>query len=311
MLDPVARRTAPMRITTEWQALGTLSPEAWRSTSTDWLPWVHMQVGDLQASSDAIARIGNRTLEGYNRSIFFMARASLLWMQGDLVKAARDLDQMERRGISSRWAHTYYPLAAEIAADRGRLDDVRRAAEQYLAMEVHPTREAAKLGVLYPLVRAHVDAALASGVEEHTARATDAIGLMHRVLSDTPPTARAWTSVMTHTQNITFAEAELTRLTGPSPDHWRHAVDEADYLYYEIYARWRLGEALLQSNVADEGGREVQRTRVDAHRSGMTALRHRIDQTARRFGVEPIAAGRHFTERREPEPDRSTSKLTE
>lgn len=284
MLDPVARRTEPLRVTEDWMSLVSLDAATWASTATDWLPWVYMQVGDFDRANESVARMGSRTLEGYNRTIFLMARSSLSWMRGNLREAWKDVEELESRGVSPRWAHTYYPLAAEVAADLGRLDDVTRIAQTYLAMAVHPTGEAAKLGVLNPLVRAEIDAALDTGSEEHVERAQQTLTQMNRILEDHPPRVASWTSVMTHAQNLAFAEAEMTRATEPSPDRWADALAIADYAYYQLYARWRLAEALLQSGERESGTTELRDLYEEVARVGTQLLRTRAQKTARRFG---------------------------
>jgi hypothetical protein len=285
MLDPTARRTEPLRVTEEWMSLGTVSDETWTSIATDWLPWVYMQVGDFERASAAIARIGDRTLEGYNRTIYLMVRASLAWMKGDLREAHEYVDELQARGMSPRWAHTFYPLAADIAADLGRLDEVRQAATTYMSMAVHPTREASKLGVLNPLVRAEVDAAVDTGSHDHVERAHAALAQMHRILRDHPPLVESWTSVMTHIQNLAFAEAEITRATESSPTLWTDAMAQSDYAYYRLYAHWRLAEALLQADEASSGTTELKAVHEEVASVGARLLQNRVEATARDFNV--------------------------
>jgi hypothetical protein len=266
-------------------SLVPLDADTGASTATDWLPWVYMQVGDFDRADEAAAWMGNRTLEGYNRTIYLMVRSSLSWMRGNLREARQDVEELEARGASPRWAHTYYPLAADVATDLGRLDDVREIANTYLAMTVHPTREASKLGVLNPLVRAEIDAAIDTGSEEHAERARQSLAQMRCILEDHPPRVDSWTSVMTHTQNLAFAEAEMTRATGPSPDRWADALAEADYAYYQLYARWRLAEALLQAGENEGGASELKDVYVKVTRIAAKLLRTRVEKTARDFAV--------------------------
>jgi predicted ATPase len=285
MLDPVARRTEPLRVTEDWMSLVPLDADTGASTATDWLPWVYMQVGDFDRAGEAADWMGNRTLEGYNRTIYLMVRSSLFWMRGNLREASQAVEELEARGVSPRWAHTYYPLAADVATDLGRLDDVREIANTYLAMTVHPTGEAPKLGVLNPLVRAEIDAAIDTGSEEHVERAQQSLAQMQRILEEHPPRVDSWTSVMTHTQNLAFAEAEMTRATGPSPDRWADALAKADYAYYQLYARWRLAEALLQTGERKDGATELKEVHVDIARIGTKLLGTRVEKTARNFAV--------------------------
>jgi hypothetical protein len=286
MLDRKARRTEPLRVTEQWQALVRLDVAAWTSIATDWLPWVYLQAGDFGRADEVVAWMGHRTMEGYNRTIFQNARASVSWMRGNLHEAAEDIDHLRSRGVSKRWAHSFYPLAAEVAADLARLDEVREVTDAYLAMTLHPTREAAKLGVLYPLVRAEVDAAVDTGSGEHVERAHDALALMRRILHESPPLVDGWTSVMTHTQNLTFAEAETTRLGSPDPKRWAEAANHADYAYYRLYARWRMAQALLQSgDRSSSGSAALREAYVDADRTGARLLCDRMEHTAREHNL--------------------------
>ena len=93
---------------------------------------------------------------------------------------------------------------------------------------------------------------------------------------------------MTHTQNLAFAEAEMTRATGPSPDHWADALAKADYAYYQLYAHWRLAEALLQAGESENGASELKEVHVESTRIAAGLLRTRVEKTARDFGVRLV-----------------------
>jgi len=90
---------------------------------------------------------------------------------------------------------------------------------------------------------------------------------------------------MTHTQNLAFAEAEMTRVTGPSPDPWADALAKADYAYYQLYARWRMAEALLQAGENENGATELKEVRAEVARIGAELLRTRVEKTGRDFAV--------------------------
>ena len=284
MLDTEVRATEPIAVVREWQGLGTLDTRAWRTRATDWLPWVFMQVGDLAAAEDAIARMGNRMLQGYNRTIYFIGRASVAWMRGDVAHASAIAREIGSAGIL-RWAHCYYPLLAELAADRRSVDEARRVADTYLALPVHPSREAAKLGALYPVVRAAVDLAESTHDRSHVDVAEKALETMRAVIDEHPPLVEGWTSILTFEQNLAMAEAELSRLAAPSPQRWREVVAASDYSYYAIYARWRLGEALLAVGDTSSAAEELASALVDATASGMAGLVRMITRTATTSGL--------------------------
>ena len=285
MLDPVARRAEPRHVTGRWLSLVSLDADAWRSVATDWLPWVYLQDGDFARAEQALDAMSGRTLEGYNRTIHLIVRATVAWMRGRLEAAWSDIRELSARPINPRWAHTQYPLIAEVAADLGRLDEVRRVADTFLAMRLHITREATKLGVLGPLVRAEVNAALEGGADDHARQAQAALDEMHRILREHPPRVDSWWSIMTHTQNLAFATAELSRLTGSSPELWADALAVADYAYYRIYARWRLGEALLEAGDVGRGAEQIRSAHADAVRVGADLLVRRLRSTARQRGL--------------------------
>lgn len=283
MLDPVARRNNPLEVVKEWQLLVPFDSEAWATIATDWLPWVYLQSGDFDRAEEAVTRLGDRTQQGYNRTIHLIVRSTLSWMRGALDSAWEDLETLGSYSENPRWAHTHYPLVAEVAADLGRLDEVRRVAEAYVHMRVHTTREATKLGVLYPLVRAEVDSAIGTGSRGNSEGAKEALQRMQTILRDHPPQVDSWLSIMTHTQNLAFAEAEITRLSGPRPERWSNAVRVADYAYYRIYALWRLGEALMESGDLDNGLTALRRAYSEAEGVGADLMSRRATATANQY----------------------------
>ena len=284
MLDPTARRDEPLRITEEWMARVPIDAQDWTSTATDWLPWVYMQSGDLDRADRAVSAIGTRNLEGYNRTIYLLVRASAAWMRGALGDARDDVRELRSHGISERWAHTFYPLAAEIAADLGDLDEIEDLAEEYLRLPVHPTGEAPKLGVMYPMVRATVDATLGDA-DRRGSRPRAWVERMEDLFASHPPLARAWTSVLTPRQNLVLARAELTRLQEPDPGIWTQAAEMADYAYYRCYCRWRYAEALLRRSGSAIARPALLEAYADALAMGARLLQRRVEETAEAAGL--------------------------
>lgn len=284
MLDPVSRGTRPGRHLDQWMALVPPGEEPATSTSTDWLPWIHLQRGDLDAARRALRAIGERKREGYNRTIYQLVAATVAWMGGDMKEASAAIADIRSRGINERWWHVFYPLAAEIATDCGDIDGTRRLAETFLAESVHPSGEAAKLGVLMPLVRAEVDVGVNTD-SRSTFTAQSVLQDMRRIVADHPPLTQASTSLLTHTQNLAFGEAELTRLTGPNPDAWLRARHNSDYEYYRIYAAWRMSEALLALGHRDDAATHLGRTFEEATRMRFTQLARMAAKTAQTAGI--------------------------
>lgn len=286
MLDPVERRTEPARVVGEWlQLTEGEDVKGWASAATDWLPWVYLQTGALDRAAEASGRLESRILKGYNRTIHLIVQASISWIAGNLNAAGDTIARLGAGGVSERWWHVYYPLAVEIAVDRHRQDEAVELASAYRSLQVHRSREAAKLGVLAPLVRGHVDEALRTESAEAAESARASVEQMRSILAECPPLVESWTSIMTHTQNLAFAEAELSRLSGSDRHLWAKALEAADHSYYRLYARWRLAEADLRAGRTDEAAREL--TDVDRLASAMGArlMIRRIRETAAQYGV--------------------------
>lgn len=253
-LHPTERRDLPLEIADEAATLIADRPDLMRYWKA-WLIYVLIQTGRWDDAEQAIAAI--RPLHGEGTGLLANITAgTLLWMQGRLDEAVAEVDTMRRRGVHERWHQEFFGLAAEVATDRGRLRDVRTVAEEHLALAVHPTEEGMKLGTLNALVRAEIEAALAGGDGEHVERSREALSRMQVILSAHPAPAGGNGLELPET-HLAFAEAELSRVTGPDPDLWRVAVDRADYLYYRLYARLRLAEALAGGGRMDEAAVEL------------------------------------------------------
>lgn len=290
-LHATERREGPARITEEMFAHFPEVGQQWEAyrAVADWLPYVHIQVGDWQQAEESIARLGERHLEGFDRTWRLMLRTTLRWMQGRTADARIAIDELERLGVNPRWYHDYFPLRAEVAADEGRLDEVRRDAARYIEAGVDPSEEAMKLGVLAPLVRAEVDAALAAAEEQrevHGEEAERAVARMGELLAAFPPPAGGSVQLETPATHLAFAEAELSRLGGGDPARWRAAADSADYLHTRLYARWRLAESLIDSGHESEGASELREVHADAVAVGAQRIREELEQLAARADVE-------------------------
>jgi hypothetical protein len=235
-----------------------------------------------------IHRTGGTHLEGFDRAGFFVVHGALRWMQGRLDEADVFLAEIHELGVNPRWYHDYFPLVADVAADAGRLADVRTAAETYLAVQVDPSEEAKKLGVLSPLTRAEVDAALATSGSEragHVERARAAVATAREILQAHPPPGEGSVQMETHATHLAIAEAELSRIDGSDPARWQQAVDRADYFYFRLYARFRLAEALLTAGDDEAGAGELRAAHAEAARVGAERIRQRLEQLANGTGV--------------------------
>jgi hypothetical protein len=190
--------------------------------------------------------------------------------------------------VNPRWYHDYFPLVADVAADRGRLDRVRAAAETFRAVEVDPSEEAKKLGVLNPLARAEIDAALATAGDEradHLSRARAAVTRGQEILKAFPPPTEGSVQMETHRTHLAFTCAELSRAVGSDPVRWHEAFDRADYCYFRLYAQFRLAEALLVSGDEREGTAELRAAFAIASDVGATRIQAQLERAADAAGV--------------------------
>ncbi len=285
MLDPVARSREPARVVEEWLELTGEDERSWTSAAADWLPWVYMQMGALDLAGEASERLGDRTLEGYNRTIHLIVRSTVSWMTGDLGAASKTIARLREGAVSERWWHVFYPLAVEVAVDRHQQDEAAELASTCIALVVHPSREAAKLGSLAPLVRGHVDDALRTGSAEAGDLARTTLERMRRIIADSPPLTESWTSIITHTQSLALAEAELSRLSNSDKQLWTRALEAVDHSYYRVYAQWRLAEASLNAGQVDEGARDLAVADRLASTMGARLMLRRVRETAAHYGV--------------------------
>lgn len=195
------------------------------------------------------------------------------------------MTQLEEGGVNPRWYHDYYPLRTDIAADAGDVEGARRHAETHLAVDVDPSEEPKKLGTLHPLVRAEVNAALAAeGPEraDHMARAEMTVTRMRSILEEFPPPSEGSVAMETHGTHLAFAVAELSRVTGPEPELWREAADRADYLYFRLYARIRLAEALGQTGDDAGASKLIEEVHNEVTRLGALGLKRLVETTTGR-----------------------------
>jgi hypothetical protein len=180
-----------------------------------------------------------------------------------------------------------YPIEAEIAADEGRLADVRRLAAEHLDAAVIPAEEATKAGTLRALVRAEMDAAAAdpASAADHAARAARTVADIRRLVTEHPTEPLSGLQLEPPPVSLAFAEAELARGTDAAAGAWAAARKRPVFAYWRTYARWRLGESLLDDGRLAEGAAELRAARTEAGELGATLLRGRIDARARRAGL--------------------------
>ncbi|HUG64271.1 MAG TPA: BTAD domain-containing putative transcriptional regulator [Gaiellaceae bacterium] len=281
-LHPEARRTEPKRIAEEMLERFPPEEKRWgRYTPADWLPTVFLSSGEWERAEEAIDRLGARHLEGWDQIGYLLSHASLRWMQGRLDEAQFDLDELEPLEIDVQWFHTYFPLLADLAADRGRLTTVREVATACLSLEVHSREEAKKLGTLCSLVRAEIDEALTVREDEtraeHVERAQAAVKTARSLLERFPPSiggSLQWETPVTY---LALAEAELSRVTGPDPALWQRTLEIVDSAYFRLYAGFRLTEALYDCGHPEEAHAAFQIHYPETRRIGADRLQSELE----------------------------------
>ena len=285
-LHPQARRSEPHRIAEE---LLSRPGEHWSTHAHRWwLAYVFFQSGEWDRAHAIVDQLGRRHREGYARTAYLIAHATLRWMEGGLDDAGADLATLEEMGVHPRWYHAYYPLLADVCADQGRIEDTRRTAEEYLAFEVDRAHESRKLGILAPLARAEVDAALAtSGAKRarHVERARAAVSRAREIVETFPPLTEGSLQMETPRTYLALAEAELSRIEGSDPVAWQDVVDRADHMYFRLYARFRLAEALIAAGRDEAGADELRAAHAEAARVGAVRIRLQLEELANGTGV--------------------------
>jgi DNA-binding CsgD family transcriptional regulator/tetratricopeptide (TPR) repeat protein len=259
-----------------------------RSVSVlEWPAYGYLLVGAWERVDEVLERMTGYHLEGMSRVSLLLVRAILRWMRGDTASARVDIDDIHALGMPGRLHHDLFPLHAEVAADDGDLDEVRRVVETHLELEVDASEQFMKLGTLRPLVRAEIDAALGAPGDtqatEHLARANATLERMQDLLDAFPPVPGTAQLELADTY-LLLARAEVTRATGSDPDLWAEAEARCAYAYWRCYAAWRRVEAGLASG-RDDALEELTATHQWAQRLGATGIRAAVEDLAGRSGV--------------------------
>ena len=258
------------------------------------LGFAFLRSGAWDRLDEVIERMGRVHAEGYAATGVGTVRASLAWMRGQLDAARTEIERLHTDGVPTRWYHDVLPLEAEIAADQGRLADVRAVVRRHLDTEVADTEIAYRLGTMRALVRAEVDAVLAataaggtpeSDATDHRDRAQELLATMRRWLEHHPLPFEGSPQFEAPPTYLALAEAELTRLTGPEPDRWASLVERTAYAYWRIYARWRLAEALLAADDRARAAEALAAAHDDAGTTGANRVADAVLQLARRAGI--------------------------
>ena len=292
MLHPELRKTEPISIANEILARFGDDRHLDRIMPWSWLGYAFLESGAWDRTEQVLQRWGQLHLEGFDLTGIRHVRGCLRWMQGRLEDAAAEMTAaIGSPDISPRWYHDVFNLQADVAADRGDLDQVRASAARYLATDVTAAEESMKAAVLSPLVRAEVAAALrAEGAEreKHASRGRDAYRRMLELVERYPHPTGGTVQLETAATHLLIAEAELSRLDQPAPALWERLADQATYVYWKAYAMSGRAEVLLATD-AGRGTRALREAHQRAATLGATHLLRQLDDLAAIHGVAPGA----------------------
>jgi hypothetical protein len=252
-----------------------------------WFSMGFLRSGRWSRAEELLERSGRYHLEGMMVMSFLSLRALLHWMQGRLEEASADVVALRETGPRSRYFRMLFPIEANIRADEGRVEELRRVAKTHLAADVGPMEESSKAATLHALVRAEIDAALEADEparSDHLQRARTAVATIRDLVERFPPATLAGLQLDNGRVYLALAEAELTRATDPQPELWRALLERPWYVYWRVYARCRLGESLLAIGLPEQARVELDRTRQEAAQLNAPILRDEVDFVSRRAG---------------------------
>lgn len=254
-----------------------------------WISYGSVKAGRLTQAEATLERSTRYHIEGAMKMSELSIRALIAWTQGrlsDVVAAARRLREIP---AASRYYRLLYPLEAEVAAEEGRSDDVHALVRRHLAEDVLDVEQPLKAGTLWPAVRVEVDAALRTSRRDRAHHLDQVDALIDRMRSlmerypPSPPSGLRFEMPQTY---LALAEAERTRITEPDPAAWRRSLELASYLYWQLYARLRLAEALLAYGQRSDGETELRAAHRQARQLGAPCLLAPIEAQADKAGVE-------------------------
>lgn len=259
-----------------------------------WLVQALLQSGRCEAALQVVTLMEGRHHEGDDQVATVLARTAACWVEGRYDDAAAAVHELTGVFVSSRWCDRYYPLRVEVLADTGDLDEARRVAEEYLALDVGEAREVGKLGAVSALTRVEAMAAdrEPEAVQEHTARARSALALGQALLERFPPPCGGSLAMETAETHLLLARAELTRLTGADPHAWELARESADHVRYRLYAGLGLAQSWLAVGEVETARREATVVHARSADLGAGGLRQ---EAARLLGSVGGPASPHRT----------------
>ncbi len=206
-----------------------------RPALEEWVVWTAIRRGMWDLADQELDR-GQRELRGRRRVQLLMPRAVLRWMQGRLIEAEEDLDEVASLGPIRRWHHDYYPTRAEVAAWRGDRTDAQRWVDRHFEVTMEPAEEIMRIAGLRAVTMAHVDAG-------DLEAAQTALGSMQAISSNHPVVRTPSVQVGSRDFYLAAAAAEVTRLTQPDPRAWSRAGALATWTFWACYCRIRGLEA--------------------------------------------------------------------
>ena len=287
-LHPERRRTEPGLLADEILARFGSDPSLDALMPWGWMGYSFLLAGQWERAATVIERMARQEREGFDLTHVRHLRGCLCWMQGRLDEAAEEMAAAVVPGLSPRWYHDVFDLQADVAADRGDVEQVRAIAARYQATDVHRAEEALKSAVMRSLIRAEVQAACDStgpSRADHARRARAALRAMQDLVARFPPPTGGSIQLETAATNLAVGKAEVARLTTPRPELWADVATHASYAYWRLYASWRRADALFATDRAGEAVLALRHAHEGAKSLGAALMQRRLEALAASRGV--------------------------
>lgn len=253
-----------------------------------WISYGSVKAGHIAQAEATLDRSARYHLEGAMRMSELSIRALIAWTQGYVDDVMAHTARLRAIPLAPRYFRLLYGLEAEVAAAQGGRDEVQAIVDEHLAKDVLDVEQSLKAGTLWPAVRLAADAAL----DGDAGAGDDARALVERMrelIDRYPPSPPSGLRFEMPATYLALANVELTRLTEPEPDRWRRVMSMASYRYWQVYAQWRLAEALDRLGERAAASAELTMAQGGAARLGAPHLLGPIEACMTAMGLDARA----------------------